>query len=68
MCDSELNIVQAKPNYTTKHSETRKSNPPIKITDKTIHTPTEEAVNNRGISVVIVAMPYFKDGIKEQPK
>ena len=59
LCNSELNIVQANSKYATAYSDTRKSNPPIKIIDKTINTPTEAAVNGNGISAVIVAMLYI---------
>ena len=63
MCKStKLNIVQAKTNYATKYSDTRKSSPPIKIVDKTRNTPTKAVVNGDSIRVVIAAMPYFKDG------
>jgi hypothetical protein len=63
-----LNIVQEKNNYATNYSDTHKYSPPIKIVDKTTTTPKMAVINGDGISAIIVMMPHFKSGKKEQPK
>ena len=68
MCSSNLNIVQAKSNYATKDSDTRKISPTIKMVDKTTNTRTEAVIIGDGVSAVIAAISYVWDGIKEQPK